>query len=724
MEKILEEYIERDVISYLFEELSEFKKDSIKNCVKLLEDGATIPFIARYRKEATGGLDEVELQKIRDTYNYFKELEERKKVVFSSIKEQGKLTPQLADKIINCKSKKELEDLYLPFKPKKRSRAKIAREKGLLPLSQLMLTLKSGEKSIEDVVKPFVKEDKGVKNIGDALKGAMDIIAEMYSESSDIRKFVRFIYLRDGKVISNVKEEFKDKKTKFMDYYEYSEEVSKIPSHRFLAIKRGEKEKVLKVTIAGPDETVLDVTKKFFISEDNLLFLEYVEKAIEDGYRRLLLPSIKLDVMAELKNRSDDVAISVFEKNLRSLLLQPPEGSVVVLGIDPGYRTGCKVAVVDETGKFLENSTIYPVPPFNKFEESGEMLLKLIEKYDVKAIAIGNGTASSETTKFVKNFVKKGGFNIKVKVVNESGASVYSASKVAREEFPDLDVTVRGAISIARRYQDPLSELVKIDPKSIGVGQYQHDVNQVKLKSKLKEVVEFCVNQVGVDLNTTSVYLLSYISGISEGIAKKIVNYRDEKGKFKNRMELLNVSGLGEKTFEQCAGFLRIKDGDNPLDKTLVHPESYSVVEEILKKYGKSIDEVMGNEEFLSGLKPEEFALDGVGVFSIKDIIDELKKAGRDIRGESESFEFKHNFSSIEDLIEGVILDGIITNVTNFGIFVDIGVHQDGLVHISNLKKEFVRNPAEYFGVGEKVKVKVLSVDRELKRIQLSMKDV
>ncbi len=724
MKKEFKEYEGLDILEYLFEELKEFKRDSIKNSVKLFEDGATIPFIARYRKEATGGLDEVEIQKIRDNYIYFKELEERKKVIFYSIKEQGKLTQELYKKIIDCKNKRELEDLYLPFKPKRRSRAKIAKEKGLLPLATLMLKVKSGEGKKEDIARKFVDVEKGVKSVEDAIKGGMDIIAEFLNENSDVRKFVRYAYLKDGKIVSTVKEEFKDKKTKFLDYHDYSEKVSTIPSHRFLAIKRGEKEKILSVSILGEDDLILDVVKKFFIKDGDLLFNEEVIRAVEDGYRRLLLPSIKLDVMTELKRRADDEAIAVFEKNLKALLLQPPEGSVVVLGIDPGYRTGCKVAVVGKTGEFLEQETIYPVPPFNKFDESREKLLKLIKKYDVEAIAIGNGTASRETTKFIRDFISEENLNIKVKVVNESGASVYSASKIAREEFPDLDVTIRGAISIARRFQDPLSELVKIDPKSIGVGQYQHDVNQTKLKSRLREVVEFCVNQVGVDLNTASFYLLSYVSGISERVAKNIVKYKSEHGKFKNRKELLNIGGLGEKTFEQCAGFLRIKDGDNPLDKTLVHPESYFVVEEILNRYNKSIDEVMGNEEFLNSLNPEEFVSEKAGLPSVKDIIDELKKAGRDIRGESKSFEFNHNFSSIEDLIEGITLYGIITNITNFGVFVDIGVHQDGLVHISNLKKEFVKNPLDFFKVGERVKVKVISVDRELKRIQLSMKDV
>ncbi len=715
------EYVGRDLVEYLEERFEEYKRDNIKNCVELFDSGATIPFVARYRKELTGGLDEIKLQEIRDAYVYFKELEERKRFIYSSIASQGKMTSVLYKKICDCNDKKELEDIYLPFKPKRKTKSQIAKEKGLEPLADLMLRLKEGK--IEEVVKPFLDGEKGINTPLNAISGAMDIISEKFSENSEIRKFVRFVYLRDGVIVSKVKKDFQDRKTKFIDYYDFSEKISKIPSHRFFALKRGEKEKILTLDLKAEDKLILGITSKFFLGDEDLLFQKYLLKAINNGYRRLLLPSIKLDVMAELRKRADEEAIKVFEKNLRALLLQPPMGELVVMGIDPGYRTGCKIAVLNETGEFLDTKTIFPTPPFSRFEESEKILLELINKYKVEAIAIGNGTASVETRNFVKDVLKKNGFeNLKVKVVNESGASVYSASDVAREEFPDLDLTVRGAISIGRRYQNPLAELVKIPPESIGVGQYQHDVSQARLKAKLKEVVEFCVNGVGVDLNTASYHLLSYVSGLSKGIAKKIVGYRSENGKFKNRMELLNVKGIGDRVFEQAAGFLKIYNGDRPLDSTMIHPESYHIVKEILEKLGVKLEEVLGNEKFWENVDLKSIVDEKWDKFTVEYIVDELKRGGKDIRKASESFEFDHSFTTIEDLKEGMILKGIITNITNFGVFVDVGVHQDGLVHISNLSDDFIKNPLDLYKVGDGVMVKVIEVDLELKRVKLSMK--
>ncbi len=702
-------------IKFISEKLS-ISDNQVQATISLLEEGNTVPFIARYRKERTGNLDETEILNIKELFEYLNELNDRKKTVLKTIEEQGKLTDDLRKKIEDTFSKTELEDIYLPFKPKRRTKATIGKEMGLEPLANDILEGKVDDLSI--AAKEYLNSEKGVDSVEKALEYAGYILAEMFSENRELRKIIRDKFYKEGIIKVSVTRDFEDKRTKYEMYYSFEEPVKNIPSHRILAIRRGEKEKVLRSKIEiDIDKAFQEVSNLFFQQEHR--FFSFLKEVLYDSLKRLVFPSIELEIRMDLKKNADTEAIGVFAKNLENLLLMPPAGTIPVLGVDPGYRTGCKVVALDETGKLLENTTIYPTKPHEKVDEAKEIVLKLIEKHKIKAVAIGNGTASREAKAFFKSVVPD---DIIVTVVNESGASVYSASKVAIEEFPDYDVTVRGAVSIGRRFQDPLAELVKIDPKAIGVGQYQHDVNQTLLKKKLDNVVISVVNRVGVDLNTASYHLLKYVSGISERLAKNIVKFRDENGKFEDRKQLLNVSGMGKKTFEQCAGFLRIRNGKNVLDSTGIHPESYFIVEMMADKLGVKVDELIGNKDAVNSLDLKQFETEDFGEFTIRDIASELLNPGRDPRKSFELFEFAEGIESIDDLSEGMVLNGVVTNVTRFGAFVDIGVHQDGLVHISELAHNFVENPEDFISVGEKVKVKVLKIDRDLNRISLSIK--
>jgi len=717
--------MDQKIVEFLMGEF-EFKTWQVEHTIELLEEGCTIPFIARYRKEKTGELDEVQIQAIRDRYQYLQELEERKTTIIDTIEKQGKLTEELRNKIQKCMKKQELEDLYLPYRPKRRTRASMAREKGLAPLAHLIKSFSESDADLEALCVPFINSEKGVDNIKQALQGASDILAEEISENPDFRKFIRKIYRKEGQIISQVKKNHAEERSKFEMYYDHSEALQNIPSHRFLAMKRGEKEGFLHLDLEGPDNKIIEILSSFWIRYPESFFASFMKEALEDAFHRLIIPSISSELMQDNKMKSDDEAILVFEKNLRQLLLMPQGGKKNVMGMDPGFRTGCKVVVVDRIGKFCEDVTIYPVEPRNQVQESESALLSLIKKYDVEIIAVGNGTASKETHIFTKNMLEKFELekDIPIVVVNESGASVYSASDVAREEFPDLDVTVRGAVSIARRFQDPLAELVKIDPKSIGVGQYQHDINQKRLKQKLGEVVQFVVNRIGVTLNMASHSLLEYVSGITPALARAIVAYRDENGPFSSREGLKPVPRFGEKTFEQSAGFLRIPGAENPLDGSAVHPESYSIVARMASDLDVSIKDLIGNESLIQKIDIQSYCSDEVGLPTLLDIVEELKKPGRDPRDEWTSFEFAGNINHISDLEEGMILPGIVTNVTNFGAFVDVGAHHDGLVHVSQMGKKYVKNPYDVCSVGQKLTVKVLSVDVERKRIGLSMKNL
>jgi uncharacterized protein len=687
--------------------------------IELLDEGGTVPFIARYRKEATGNLDEVQIRSIEEKLNYFRELEDRRATILASIEEQGKLTDDLKQRIVAALDKSELEDLYLPYKPKRRTKATIAREKGLEPLAMYLWRQEAGPQTLGDLAATFVSAERGVPSVEEALEGARHIVAETISEQADLRKELRRMLLAEGVIVSQKAEGAVDEQGKFKMYYDYREPASKIPSHRMLAIRRGESEQVLYFLIE------LDAARPVAYLKGQVLkrsgdWTPHLELAVEDSYKRLLASSIQAEVRMELKQRSDVDAIQVFRDNLGNLLLAPPAGQIGVLGLDPGIRTGCKVAVVDETGKFLDHTVIYPHEPKRDTAGSARTLKALIEKYSVRAIAIGNGTASRETEMFVRDFLKKDGLErVLCVTVNESGASIYSASDIARQEFPDLDLTVRGAISIARRLQDPLSELVKIEPKSIGVGQYQHDVDQRQLQKSLEAVIESCVNRVGVDLNSASWALLRYVAGITERTAQKIVEHRNSTGKFHSRAQLTSVPGVGPKTFEQAAGFLRIRGGDNPLDGTAVHPESYPVVEQIARKLGISVDELIKHPDLLEKVNKQEFS---VGVYTLSDILEELRKPGRDPRERFVAPSFKDDVKEIADLKPGMALEGVVTNVTKFGAFVDVGVHQDGLVHISELSNRYVQDPNEVVKVGQIVKVHVLNADPKAKRIALSMK--
>jgi len=690
----------------------EFKLEpyQVKNTIKLIEEGNTIPFIARYRKEQTGNLQDTVLREFHDRLNYLKNLENRQYEIIRLIENQGKLTEELKNEILNTFTLQRLEDLYRPFRPKRRTRATIAREKGLDGLAEAILTQNVKKGKLEETISGYINVDRGVNNEEEALTGAMDIIAEIMSDNSEIRDIVRSIANRKGILKSEAVN--KEIESPYEMYYDFQESVRTIPNHRILAINRGEKEKFLKVSLVLPDEEVLSRIKEKVILNPSLETSKILENCIKDSYKRLIFPSIEREIRGMLQERAEKEAIGVFALNLRSLLMQPPTREKVIMGIDPGYRTGCKVAVIDETGKLLEYTTIYPTEPHNKVQEAKETLSKLIYDYKVSVIAIGNGTASRETEMVVADLIKELNYKVSYTIVNEAGASVYSASEIGQKEFPDLDVSIRGAVSIARRLQDPLAELVKIDPKHIGVGQYQHDLNQKNLDEALKGVVEDCVNTVGVDLNTASLSLLKYVAGISVKVASNIIEYREEVGRFTSRRELLKVKGLGDKTFTQCAGFLRIPGGSDPLDNTAVHPESYDIARKLI---GKNLDS-LDMEELSQQLN--------VGILTLKDIIEELKKPGRDPRDQMSKPVFRQDVLKFEDLRENMVLTGVVRNVVDFGVFVDIGVKQDGLIHISQLSNSYIKHPKEVVKVGDIISVKVLKVDVNKRRISLSIKDV
>jgi uncharacterized protein len=708
------------VLDCLVEETG-LARAQVENTVSLLDEGGTVPFIARYRKERTGELDEVQIRNLEDRFTYFRELEERKVTVLNSIEEQGKLTGDLRKRIESVRQKTELEDLYLPYKPKRRTRATMARERDLEPLAALM-SEQPADVEPETAARPFVDPAKEVPDVAAALQGASDILAEQLSEDADARAMVRRLTWEKGLFCSRVATDHAGKISKYEMYYDYREPLRDIPSHRMLAMRRGEKEEVLRLSILAPEEEILPLLRRRLVKGENL-FKPLLEKIAEDAYRRLVAPSIEVELRLETKKQAEEAAIAVFADNLKNLLLMPPAGSRRVLGIDPGLRTGSKLAMVDDTGRFLEHATIYPHAGKGRVEPARAELLRLVREHDCEMVAVGNGTAGRDMERFVKETFAEAGLTLPVVLVNEAGASVYSASDIAREEFPELDLTVRGAISIARRLQDPLAELVKIDPKSIGVGQYQHDVNQTSLKKTLDQTVESCVNFVGVDLNTASWALLSYVSGIGENLAKTIVRHREQHGAFATRQALLDVPRLGARTFEQAAGFLRIREGEQPLDNTAVHPENYPVVEKMAADLGLSLAELAADPAHAERIDPRRYVTGEVGLPTLRDILEELKKPGRDPRRRFETAAFRDDVQEITDLKEGMMLSGTVTNVTAFGAFVDIGVHQDGLVHVSHLARRFVKDPAEVVRVGDVVKVKVLSVDVARKRIALSIKE-
>ena len=705
----------------LVEELS-ITPRQITAVARLLAEGNTIPFIARYRKEVHGDLDEVQISKIQERLNYHRELEDRRSTILKSIDEQGKLTPELKEKIQSCMTKTTLEDLYLPYKPKRRTRAMIAREKGLESLALFILE-QSIDSKPEENASAYVNEEKGVPDTAAALAGARDIVAEMVSENADVRGLVRQAFAADGIVVSEVVDPPPTEPTKFEQYYDFKEKLADIPSHRFLAIRRGQTEGVLRVRITCESEASTRRIIEMYKLDERSPSASQLKEAIEDSYKRLICPSVEIDVTVETKMKSDRAAVEIFAQNLRNLLLQAPLGEKKIVGIDPGLRTGCKCVALDATGKFLETCTIFPSQGERREIEAKVDVCKLVAKHRPTAIAIGNGTGGRETETFVRGVLKEANIqDVMVISVNESGASVYSASDVAREEFPDLDLTIRGAISIGRRLQDPLAELVKIDPKAIGVGQYQHDVHQPLLVDKLDEVVVSCVNHVGVELNTASAPLLTRVSGIGGTMAKKIVAYRNENGAFTSRKQLGKVPGLGPKTFEQAAGFLRIRDGAHLLDASAVHPERYALVEQMATDLGVALKELVGSAALVDKIPITKYVSENVGEPTLRDIIAELKKPGRDPRATFEKPAFREDVTELEHVKEGMVLEGVVTNVTAFGAFVDIGVHQDGLVHVSELSDRFIRDPAEVVKTGDKLKVRVLSVDKARKRISLSAK--
>lgn len=690
----------------------------VENTLKQLQGGATIPFISRYRKEATGGLDEVQIGDIHTRYEKLCELAKRKETVLSTIEEQGKLTDTLRERISNCWDATELEDIYLPFKPKRKTRAEAARQKGLEPLAMLLLMQR--ENNLSARVRQFVKGD--VKDEEDALKGARDIIAEQLNEDERARNLIRNQFSRQAMITSKVVKgkEKEEAALKYRDYFDFSEPLKKCTSHRLLAIRRGETEGILKVSITPDDESACTERLERQYVHGNGECSAQVAEAVNDAYKRLLKPAIETEFSALSKEKADEEAIRVFAENLRQLLLAPPLGQKRTMGIDPGYRTGCKVVCLNAQGTLLHNEAIYPHPPKSETVLAGRKLVKLVEQYKIEAIAIGNGTASRETERFVTS--QRYDREVQVFVVSEDGASIYSASKIARDEFPEYDVTVRGAVSIGRRLMDPLAELVKIDAKSIGVGQYQHDVDQSKLKASLDQTVESCVNLVGVNVNTASKHLLTYVSGLGPMLAQNIVDYRTENGAFHSRKELLKVPRMGAKAFEQCAGFLRIPQADNPLDNSAVHPESYAIVEKMAKDLKCSVADLIKNKELRSQIDIKNYVTDTVGLPTLTDILQELDKPGRDPRQKIQVFEFDKNVQTIDDLREGMELPGIINNITNFGCFVDIGIKENGLVHISQLADKFVSDPTTVVSMHQHVRVRVLSIDHERKRIQLTMK--
>ena len=690
----------------------------IANTLKLLQGGATIPFISRYRKEATGGLDEVQIGDIQTRYEKLCELSKRKETVLSTIEEQGKLTPELKARISACWNATELEDIYLPFKPKRKTRAEAARAKGLEPLALLLMMQK--ENNLAAKVRNFVKGE--VKDEEDALKGARDILAEQISEDERSRNLMRNQFQRQALIQSKVVKgkEAEEASAKYRDYFDFCEPLKKCSSHRLLALRRGESEGVLKVSIFPEDEDMCNERLQRLFVRANNECAHQVKEALTDAYKRLLKPAIETEFAALSKEKADEEAIRVFAENLRQLLLAPPLGQKRVMGIDPGFRTGCKVVCLDAQGTLLHNEAIYPHPPKSEYAQAARKIVKLVEQYKIEAIAIGNGTASRETEQFVTS--QRYDREVQVFVVSEDGASIYSASKTAREEFPDYDVTVRGAVSIGRRLMDPLAELVKIDAKSIGVGQYQHDVDQTKLKASLDQTVESCVNLVGVNVNTASKHLLTYVSGLGTTLAQNIVDYRTENGPFESRRQLLKVPRMGAKAYEQCAGFLRIPQAKNPLDNSAVHPESYPIVEQMAKDLNCTVADLIKDKELRGKIDLKKYVTDTVGLPTLTDILQELDKPGRDPRQKIQVFEFDKNVRTLDDLQEGMELPGIVTNITNFGCFVDIGIKENGLVHVSQLADRFVSNPADVVRIHQHVRVKVMSIDHERKRIQLTMK--
>ena len=712
-----------DIILALTKELN-VEKWQVEAAVKLIDEGNTIPFISRYRKEATGALNDEVLRNLNDRLTYLRNLEEKKNQVLSSIEEQGKLTEELKKQILEAQTLVVVEDLYRPYRPKRRTRATIAKEKGLEPLANIIL-LQMTEKSLEEEAKAFVSEEKEVATVEEAISGAKDIVAESISDKADYRSEIRERTFQKGVLVSTAKKP--EESSVYEKYYEYEERVAKMPGHRVLAINRGEKEKFLGVKIEAPAEEILGYLQREIITGKNSNTQDALKEAIEDSYNRLIAPAIEREIRNSMTEKAEDESIKVFKKNLQQLLMQPPIVGKVVLGWDPAFRTGCKLAVVDETGKVLDTVVIYPTAPTTpaKIASAKETLKKLIKKYHVSLISLGNGTASRESEQIIVELLKEIPEKVQYVITNEAGASVYSASKLATEEFPNFDVGQRSAASIARRLQDPLAELVKIDPKSIGVGQYQHDMNQKKLGEALSGVVEDCVNKVGIDLNTASVSLLEYISGISKAIAKNIVAYREENGRFESRKELLKVPKLGPKAFEQCAGFLRITGGNNPLDATSVHPESYEVAEKFLENMGTTAEDIFkGHGAFyVKDYKKMAESL-GTGEMTLRDIVKELGKPGRDPREEMPKPVLRTDVLDMKDLKEGMILKGTVRNVIDFGAFVDIGVHQDGLVHISQMTDRYIKHPLEAVSVGDIIEVKVLSVDEKKKRISLTMKGI
>jgi protein Tex len=707
-----------DMLLHIAKEL-EVPLHALVAVIELLDDGGTVPFIARYRKEATGNLDEVKVRHIEEKLAYFRELVARRETILSSIAEQGKLTDELKSRIEAAFDKSELEDLYLPYKPKRRTKATVAREKDLEPLALYLWAQERTQQPLATFAATFVNAEKGVNSVEEALEGARHIVAEMISEDADLRKALRQMMFAEGVVVSRKVEDAADEQEKFKMYYDYRELVKSIPSHRMLAIRRGESEGVLYFLIEVEASRAVAMLKSRLLRAQGD-WSPQLELAIEDSWKRLLDSSIQAEIRAEVKQRSDGEAIQVFRDNLHNLLLAPPAGPISVLGIDPGLRTGCKIAVIDETGKFLAHDVIYLHRSQGEAQTAAHKLEALLAQHNVRAIAIGNGTASRETDAFVREFLRERQLDHIFSVtVSESGASVYSASEIARQEFPDLDLTVRGAISIARRLQDPLSELVKVDPKSIGVGQYQHDVDQRELQHSLESTIESCVNRVGVDLNTSSWTLLRYVAGVTERTAHNIVTFRNENGSFRSRSQLRKVPGVGPKTFEQAAGFLRIRNGDNVLDMTAVHPESYQIVEQIARSLGAPIEELIKRPELLEKVDRNRLS---AGTYTLNDILDELRKPGRDPRDKFVAPSFNDQVREISDVQPGMVLEGVVTNVTRFGAFVDIGVHQDGLVHISEISNRYIKDASDVVKAGQIVKVKVLSADAKTKRIGLSMK--
>ena len=712
--------MEQNIFARLIAKRLELNEKNVANTLELIDEGCTIPFISRYRKERTGGMDEVKIAAICDQYARLQDIARRKETIVKTIGEQQKLTPELEQRIADCWDPTELEDIYLPYKPKRRTRAQVAREQGLEPLAQLLL--KQRERDPERAALQYIDADAGVADVETALKGAQDIIAEQVNESEGSRKQVRQVFRRQAMIVSKVvkSKATTDEAAKYSDYFDWKEPLKRCSSHRLLAMRRGEAEGILRVSIAPDDEECLYLLKHHYVYGQTACG-RLVDEAVEDGYKRLLKPSIETEFAALSKEQADQEAIRVFAENLRQLLLSAPLGQKRVMGIDPGFRTGCKVVCLDRQGNLLHHEAIFPHPPVNHRMQATMHLQQMLHQYQIEAIAIGNGTASRETKEFVDDCLTDSS-RAQVFVVSEDGASVYSASKVARDEFPDEDVTVRGAVSIARRLMDPLAELVKIDPKSIGVGQYQHDVDQTKLKQQLDQTVESCVNQVGVDLNTASQHLLMYVSGLGPALAKNIVDYRRENGAFTSRQQLLKVPRLGRAAFQQCAGFLRIPTAKNPLDNSAVHPESYHIVEQMARDQHCTVADLISHKEKRQAIDPRRYVTAEVGLPTLTDIMNELEKPGRDPREQIEEFEFARGISEIEDLEVGMELPGIVTNITNFGAFVDIGVHQDGLVHVSQLADKFVKDPNQVVKLHQHVRVRVVEVDLRRNRISLSMR--